>query len=115
MVKGAQSDPNYVSRLLLDCVPAFHKIIIPAYLLYRSGPVAIYYSEIYSLFYGFSHTVMSSLLQMFAGGPKITVTPLDRTSHPIIIIIISSSSNTQEKKKKRKLQVTINKNYNVHT
>ena len=25
-VKGAQSDPNYVSRLLLDCVPAFHKI-----------------------------------------------------------------------------------------
>ena len=25
-VKGAQSDPNYVSRLLLDCVPVFHKI-----------------------------------------------------------------------------------------
>jgi len=24
-VKGAQSDPNYVSRLLLDCVPVFHK------------------------------------------------------------------------------------------
>jgi len=22
-VKGAQSDPNYVSRLLLDCVPVF--------------------------------------------------------------------------------------------
>jgi len=40
-VKGAQSDPNYVSRLLLDCVPVFHKIITPAYLLYRSGPVAI--------------------------------------------------------------------------
>ena len=51
-VKGAQSDPNYVSRLLLDCVPVFHKIITPAYVLYRSGPVAIYYSEIYSLFYG---------------------------------------------------------------
>ena len=34
--KGAQSDPNYVSRLLLDCVPVFHIIIIPAYLLYRS-------------------------------------------------------------------------------
>jgi len=51
-VKGAQTDPNYVSRLLLDCVPVFHKIIAPAYLLYRSGPVAIYYSEIYSLFYG---------------------------------------------------------------
>jgi len=46
---GTQSDPNYVSRLLLDCVPVFHKIITPAYLLYRSGPVAIYYSEIYSL------------------------------------------------------------------
>ena len=45
-VKGTQSDPNYVSRLLLDCVPVFHKIITPAYLLYRSGPVAIYYSEI---------------------------------------------------------------------
>jgi len=45
-VKGAQSDPNYVSGLLLDCVPVFHKIITPAYLLYRSGPVAIYYSEI---------------------------------------------------------------------
>jgi len=28
-VKGAQSDPNYVSRLLLDCVPVFHKIITP--------------------------------------------------------------------------------------
>ena len=26
-VKGAQSDPNYVSRLLLDCVSVFHKII----------------------------------------------------------------------------------------
>jgi len=29
-VKGAQSDPNYVSRLLLDCVPVFHRIITPA-------------------------------------------------------------------------------------
>jgi len=38
-VKGSKSDPNYVSRLLLDCVPVFHKIIISAYLLYRSGPV----------------------------------------------------------------------------
>jgi len=47
-VKGAQSDPNYVSRLLLDCVPVFHKIITPAYLLYRSGPVNIYHFEIYS-------------------------------------------------------------------
>jgi len=28
--KGAQSDPNYVSRLLVDCVPIFHKIITPA-------------------------------------------------------------------------------------
>jgi len=36
MVKAAQSHPNYVSRLLLDCVPVFHKIITPAYLLYRS-------------------------------------------------------------------------------
>ena len=46
-VKGAQSDRNYVglSRLLLDCVPVFHKIITTAYLLYRSGPVAIYYSQ----------------------------------------------------------------------
>ena len=35
-VKGAQSDPDYVSRLLLDCVPVFHKIITPADLLYRS-------------------------------------------------------------------------------
>jgi len=42
-VKGAQSDRNYVSRLLLDCVPVFHKIITAAYLLYRSGSVAIYY------------------------------------------------------------------------
>jgi len=31
-VKGAQSDPNYVSRLLLDCVPVFHKTItLPIY------------------------------------------------------------------------------------
>jgi len=36
-VKGAQSDPNYVSRLLLDYVPVFHKIITPGYLLYRPG------------------------------------------------------------------------------
>ena len=57
----AQSDPNHVSRLLLDCVPVFHKICTPAYLLYHSGPVAIYYS----LFY-----------HMFAGGAKIIVTPL---------------------------------------
>ena len=35
-VKGAKSDPNYVSRLLLDCVPVFRKIVTPAYLLYRS-------------------------------------------------------------------------------
>jgi len=76
-VKVAQSDPNYVSRLLLDCVPVFHKIITPAYLLYRSGPVAIYYSEMYSLFYGSGHTVTSSLLTLFAGGrAKIIVTPL---------------------------------------
>jgi len=47
-VKGAQSDPNYVSRLLLDCVPVFYKIITPAYLLYRSGPAAIYYSEMFA-------------------------------------------------------------------
>ena len=47
-VKGAESDPNYVSRLLLDCVSVFHKIITPAYLLYRSGPVAIYYSEMFA-------------------------------------------------------------------
>ena len=44
-VKGAQSYPNYVSRLLLDGVPVFHKIITPAYVLFRSGPVAIYYSQ----------------------------------------------------------------------
>ena len=31
-VKGARSGPNYVSRLLLDCVPVFHKIItLPTY------------------------------------------------------------------------------------
>jgi len=40
-VKGAQSDPNYVSGLLLDCVQVFHKIVTPAYIFYRSGPVAI--------------------------------------------------------------------------
>ena len=61
-VKGAQSDPNYASRLLLDSVLVFHKIITAAYLLFRPGPVAIYYSEIYSLFYGSGHTVTSSLL-----------------------------------------------------
>jgi len=35
----------YIKSLLLDRVPVFHKIITPAYLLYRSGPVAIYYSR----------------------------------------------------------------------
>ena len=64
-VKGAQSDPNYVSSMLLDCEPVFHKIITPAYLLCHSGPVAIYYSEIYSLFYGTGHTVTSSLSTLF--------------------------------------------------
>ena len=57
----------------LDCAPVFHKIITPAYLLYRSRPVAIYYSEIYSLFYGSGHTVTLSLLTLFvsfAGRPK---------------------------------------------
>ena len=43
--KGAQSDSNYAPRPLLDCVPVFHKIITPAYLLNLSGPVAIYHSE----------------------------------------------------------------------
>jgi len=99
-VNGAQSDLNYASRLLLDCVPVFHKIITAAYLLFRSGPVAIYYSEIYSIFYGSGHTVTSSLLtfcntvdcrfelvlevqrwtmarsECLAGGPKIIVMPL---------------------------------------
>ena len=28
-VKGAQSEPNYVSRLLIDCVSVFHKIVTP--------------------------------------------------------------------------------------
>jgi len=42
-VKAVRSDPNYVSRLLLDCVPVFHKIITPAYFFYHSRPVAIYY------------------------------------------------------------------------
>ena len=37
-VKGAQSDPNYVSRPLLDCAPVFHKIITPAYTFpFRTG------------------------------------------------------------------------------
>ena len=42
--KGSQSDPNHVPGLL-DCVdlPVFHIIITAAYLLYRSGPVAIYF------------------------------------------------------------------------
>ena len=35
--KGAQSDPNYAPRPLLDCVPVFHKIITPAYLLNLSA------------------------------------------------------------------------------
>jgi len=56
-VKGAQSDPNYVSRLLLDCVPVRHKVINPAYLLYRS----------YRMFAG--------------GGAKIIVTPLPVNSN----------------------------------
>ena len=33
-VKGAQSDPNYLSRLLLYCVPVFHKVITPAYIYF---------------------------------------------------------------------------------
>ena len=62
-------------------------MVTPAHLLYRSGPVDIYYkaikifnsfvyySEIYSLFCGSGHTVTSSLLTLFVslhcrGGPK---------------------------------------------
>jgi len=42
-VKGAQSDPNYVSRLLLDCVPVFHKIItLPTYLTVPDRSLFIY-------------------------------------------------------------------------
>jgi len=67
-VKGAQSDPNYVSRLLLDCVPVFHKTITSAYLLYRSGPVAIY------SFKGGQGPVAN----VCRGGAKIIVTPLVR-------------------------------------
>ena len=33
-VKEAQSDPNYVSRLLLDCVPVFHKISLTVSMAY---------------------------------------------------------------------------------
>jgi len=36
--KGAQIDPNYLSRQLLDCVPIFLKIITPAYLGYFTVP-----------------------------------------------------------------------------
>jgi len=43
-------------------VPVLHIIITPVYSLDRPGPVAIYYSEIYSLFYGYGHTVTSSLV-----------------------------------------------------
>jgi len=42
-VKGAQSDPNYVSRLLLDCVPVFHKIITVCL-----GPKTYSYATVYS-------------------------------------------------------------------
>ena len=58
----------YVSRLLLDCVPVFHKIITAAYLLCRSGSVAIYYPEVFAGGWG--------------EGAKIIVTPLSswRTS-----------------------------------
>ena len=37
--RGPQSDPNYVSRLLLDCVLVFHKIITPG-IRGGLGPVA---------------------------------------------------------------------------
>jgi len=75
--KGAQSDPNYVSRLLLDCVPVFHNIITPAYLLYLSGPVAIYayYSEIFSLilwFRSYSDVIIDGIArsECLPGGAK---------------------------------------------
>jgi len=47
-VKGAQSDPNYVSRLLLDCVPVFHKIITPAY-LFAGGGAKIIVTPLFAL------------------------------------------------------------------
>jgi len=35
-VKGAQSDPNYISRQLLDCVPVFHKCVSLTHLAMQS-------------------------------------------------------------------------------
>jgi len=40
-VKGAQSDPNYVSRLLLDCVPVFHEIITPRLVAWHIGRTSV--------------------------------------------------------------------------
>ena len=57
-VKGAQSDPNYVSRLLLDCAGIFFT---------KSSPLPTYF------------TVRSECLP---GGPKIIVTPLVTSHHP---------------------------------
>jgi len=61
-VKGAQSDPNYVWRLLLDCVPVFHKIITPAY--YFTVPDKSLF--IIPRFKG----GLGPVQRMFAGGPK---------------------------------------------
>jgi len=74
---GIPNNPSYVSRLLLDCVPVFHKVITPAYLLYGSGPVAIYYSEIYSLFYGGRRAQNYSYA---TGGIPASVLPLPSSS-----------------------------------
>jgi len=51
-----------------DCLSVFHKIITPAYLLYRSGPVAIYYSEI--------SKALGPVANVCRGGGKIIVTRL---------------------------------------
>ena len=96
-VKGTQSDPNYVSRLLLDCVPVFHKIIISAYLLYRSGPVdkcmcqcgdnvkvspLVWRTRYTDTFYNAVELALEvqrwtgARSECLPGGPKIIVTPL---------------------------------------
>ena len=71
-VKGAKSDPSYVSRLLLDCVPVFHKIITFCNTVDCRSEAALEVQR--------WTRARGECLPARWGGAKIIATPLGRTS-----------------------------------
>ena len=62
-VKGAQSDPNYLSRLLLYCVPVFHKVITPAYIYFTVPDRSLFFRNLFLIlwFRSYSDVIIGGL------------------------------------------------------